>query len=109
MTLRKELLSSQLTRKWVGLLSIVRHGLAKPGGLIPAGMYRYPTRFTATISVLNHSEPSGAGTNMGPRDMVKMGLDERSAREVASRLDNRLFLWLELENKMEKCALSSGA
>ena len=54
---------------------------------MPAGIYRYPTRFTATISVLNHSEPSGAGTNMGPRDMVKMGRDERSAREVAS---NRL-------------------
>ena len=66
---------------------MVRHGLANPGGLIPAGMYRYPTRFTATISVLNHSEPSGAGTNVGPRDMVKMGLEERSAREVASRLD----------------------
>ena len=43
---------------------------------------------------------------MGPRDMVKMGRDERSAREVASRLNTCVHFSL-FQNKVGECALCS--
>lgn len=48
---------------------------------MPAGQYLNPIRFTATRSVLQYSEPSAVGMNMGPREIERRGREKRSARE----------------------------